>query len=262
MVDVSAGDDRAKKDRSPSYPFIGLKRAVVRLQQLVENHKRSPARLQSVAASWGYGIKSSGLLQTAASLKQYGLIDDAGSGIDRKIQVSDLGWRYLHDEREGAKIAALQEAALKPKLFAEYNRLWAMGRPNDAHCISELQFDRGFTVDAAKLFLKAFDETIAFSNLRDPDRISEVRHEIDDGADSSNDSGVIPIEQPLRALEQVAPKATASMHNAFEIGLKSDPVGLVIEAVLRDQNRVDALITALQAMKVLLPKETEAPQPN
>jgi hypothetical protein len=52
------------------------------------------------------------------------------------------------------------------------------------------------------------------------------------------------------------------MQNSFAIGLKSDPMSLVIEAVLLDQERVDALIVTLQAMKPLLPKEIAPAQVN
>src|SRR5262245_36165423 len=103
MSDAVATDDRAKKDRSPSFPFISLPKAIERARILAENHKRSPARLLTVAPSWGYGAKSSGLLQTVAALKQFGLIDDLGSGDERKIVLSDLAWKILMDARLGAK---------------------------------------------------------------------------------------------------------------------------------------------------------------
>ena len=80
-------EDKAKKERSPSFPFISLEKAVARASTLFDKHKREPARLSAVAPTWGYGVKSSGLLQTVAALKQFGLIEDFGSGDDRENRV-------------------------------------------------------------------------------------------------------------------------------------------------------------------------------
>jgi hypothetical protein len=174
MTDQLEDTDRARKERSPSFPFISLKKAVERLKEMAEAHRRSQARMVAVGATWGYAAKSSGLLQTVAALKAFGLIDDIGGGPDRKIQVSDLGWRILHDARPGALEAAIRESALKPRLIAEYAAQWVPERPSDAHCLSELQLDRGFNDVAAKLFLKVFDETITYANLKNGDNLSPV----------------------------------------------------------------------------------------
>ncbi|MGH6934515.1 MAG: hypothetical protein ACREEE_19035, partial [Dongiaceae bacterium] len=117
--------------------------------------------------------KSSALLQTAATLKAYGLIEGESGGKERKIKISDLARRIIHDKRPGIREAAIKKAALKPKLIAEYASHWSTGRPNDDYCISELKLDRGFTEDAAKVFLRVFDETFKFAKLEDSDKKSE-----------------------------------------------------------------------------------------
>jgi hypothetical protein len=188
-------DERQRKDRSPSFPFISLPKAIERAGGFAANHKRSPTRIPVAAATWGYGSKSSGLLQTLAALRSYGLLEDLGSGADRKVQLTDLAWRILHDARSGAREQAIREAALKPRLFAEH-AAWHSGRPSDAHCISELQFDRGFTPDAAKLFLKVFDETLSFADLGDGDSVSA------DGGDEDQISQGIR-ERPNRSVVEV-----------------------------------------------------------
>lgn len=169
MADESAPDtsSKPKQERSPSFPFISLKKAVERAETLYANHKREAARLVTVAITWGYGAKSSGLLQTVAALKQFGLVEDLGSGEDRKIQITDLARRILADSRPGARENAIKEAAVSPKVIAEYLPKWVPERPSDAHCISELHLDRGFTADSARAFLRIFDETVAYANLDD-----------------------------------------------------------------------------------------------
>jgi len=103
MSEAAVGDSKPKKERSPNFPFIPLKKAVDRAEALHANHKKEAARLVAIAPSWGYGVKSSGLLQTVAALKQYGLVEDLGSGEDRKVQVSDLARRIIVDQRPGAR---------------------------------------------------------------------------------------------------------------------------------------------------------------
>src|SRR5262249_38291657 len=150
MTDQTASEERARRERSPSFPFIPLERAIERAKEVADAHKRSPARLSVVGETWGYAAKSSGLLQTVAALKAFGLMDDVGRGEDRRIQLSDLAWRIIHDTRPGAREQAIKDAALLPRLITEYAEHWLPDRPSDSHCLSELTLDRGFTPEAAK----------------------------------------------------------------------------------------------------------------
>jgi len=204
MTDDQSTADKVRKERSPSFPFISLKKAVERIQEMAAAHKRSPARLPVVGETWGYGAKSSGLLQTVAALKAFGLIEDMGGGADRRIQVSDLGWRILSDARPGAKEQAIREAAMKPRLIAEYAPHWIPERPSDAHCTSELHLDRGFTQEAAKLFLKVFDETISFANLTEGDSLSPSFEQENSSMETAVEAPVPSVGDVLRRLVPVA----------------------------------------------------------
>jgi hypothetical protein len=172
MSDFDDNIEHARKERSPSFPFISLPKAVDRAQAFHNAHRRNGARLVTVAETWGYAQSSSGLQQTVGALKSYGLLEDIGKGQDRRIQLTDLANRILHDSRPGAKEASIKEAALRPRLFAEYAEKWLPNRPSDNHCLSELHLDRGFTLAAAQTFLRAFDETVNFANLKDEDKLS------------------------------------------------------------------------------------------
>jgi hypothetical protein len=167
--------DRNKKERSPSFPFIPLKKAIERAQAMFTAHRRNQTRPSAVSDTWGYSPSSSGFMQTIAALKAYGLIDDIGRGEDRRVQLSDLAIRILTDAREGARETATKDAALKPKMFMEYSVIWFPDRPSDAHCLSELTLDRGFTQEAAKLFLRVFDENMSFALHGSPDKTNDVR---------------------------------------------------------------------------------------
>ncbi|MDA9463966.1 hypothetical protein XH87_04995 [Bradyrhizobium sp. CCBAU 53415] len=161
---------KIRKERSPSFPFIGLSKALERVRAVYAHAKRHEARLADLAAAWGMGVKSSGTIQTVAALVAYGLLEDQGSGETRKFKVTELALKALEDQRPGAREAAQAEAALKPKLIAEYVEKWKEGRPADGICISELRFERGFTEDGAKAFLKVFDDTAGFTKAAESDK--------------------------------------------------------------------------------------------
>ena len=185
MTNIDGGGNAsgAKRERSPSFPYIGLGKAVERTREFATNARRSEVRIGDAASAWGMAPKSSSTLQTAAALLAFGLIEDNGSGDARKIKVTDLGRRILEDERPGARVEALAEAALKPKLIAEYAELWKEGRPADSFCISELKLDRGFTEEAAERFLRTFDDTIQFASAGKSDKVPDKAasdHSLDD----------------------------------------------------------------------------------
>jgi hypothetical protein len=163
-------EERGRKERSPSFPFIPLRKAIDRAVAMFAAHRRSPARISVVGETWAFSPSSSGLVQTVAALRAYGLLDDVGRGEDRRLQISDLATRILSDSRPGARESAIHEAATKPKILAEYLQEWLPTRPSDAHCISELTLDRGFTPDAAASFIRVFDDNISFAGLKKHDK--------------------------------------------------------------------------------------------
>jgi hypothetical protein len=252
-------DGKPKKERSPSYPFISLGKAIPRAQALYDGHRKEPTRLSTLASTWGYSPASSGLQQTVAALKQYGLLEDAGTGSDRKVQITDLARRILSDLRPGVKEKAIREAATRPKLIAEYLPLWLAERPSDAHCISELVFDRGFGEPAAKLFLKVFDETVSYAGLRNDDKnasIEPVSDSVDQGQDAGSDAGSGNNEGAWKPL--VPPPAirnAGALPLSERLQVVTTGNQLTISAALVNGREVDKLIRILQANKALLDDE-------
>ncbi|MGA9795825.1 MAG: hypothetical protein WBQ17_09850 [Rhizomicrobium sp.] len=245
-------DAKIKKERSPSFPFIPLEKAVWRAGALLEAHKREPARLASVATTWGYAPKSSGLQQTVAALKQYGLVEDTGSGEDRKIGVTELARRILVDQRPGAKEGAIKEAAIMPRLIGEYIQRWVPDRPSDAHCVSELELDRGFNAEGAKLFLRVFDETVAFANLGSSDSLSESQLNEAGLGDPVRDALAYETTKsgkadPFGLLRSLAPKPLAQR---LKIELNGNVMN--VSASLNNAVEVDKLIRMLEANKEIL----------
>jgi hypothetical protein len=252
---TSGGDYKAKKERSPSFPFISLKKAEERAKALWEKHRREAARLSVVAPTWGYRPKSSGLSQTVSTLKQYGLIEDFGSGEDRKIQLSELGRRLVADMRPGAREAALKEAAMQPRLFQEYAH-WVKDAPTEHHRLSDLEIDRGFNKEAAKLFLRAFDETISHAKLGEDDTLSASLED--------QDSGPQPMATPEPQPREAEPDFPAMVSGDVMSGPRRLPFAqrlkvevtlgtLRVSASLMEASEVDTLIKILEANKALLP---------
>lgn len=259
MSDSSAPIDRLKKDRSPSFPFISLRRAVERAEQFALAHKRDAARLATVAPTWGYGLKSSGLLQTVAALKQFGLVEDVGSGEERKVRLTDLARSIISDTRPGIRQMSLQVAARNPKLFSEYIERWVPDSPADNHCISELEHDRGFTPDAAKAFLKAFKLTVSYAGLMANDRLSPS---LGSGSEQEED-----LEVEAQAISTLAPSkvrmsgespsfvppdhdVSLPFRRRYQVTMADNKLN--ISATLIAPGEVDKLIRLLEANKALL----------
>lgn len=212
-------EQASKRDRSPKFPYIGLSKALERIEILYDKVKRYDARVADIATDWKLSPKSSSTDRTVAALQSFGLVEDSGSGENRKIKLTELGARILADRRPGVREGLLAEAAIKPPAIADYARRWEGGRPDEAHALSQLQFEGGFTPDAARLFLRVYDETIRFTSAgrddnfvdsetdteREPDDIPEDR--------SRHDRDDAPVERPKR--------------REVKVGMKEDVFSLV-----------------------------------
>ena len=181
------------------------------------------------------------------------MIEDVGRAEERRIQLSDLGWRILHDTRSDARQAAIREAAIRPRSIAEYAHKWLPSRPSDDECISELHLDRGFSPQAAKQYLKVFDQTAVLADLALPDKLSYNLMQPIAGPYSIRGEGkelVVPAAAARPALP--APGTTASIQISF-FGDR-----LEATAVLLNQDDVAKFIAAIEATKTLLPAENQA----
>lgn len=203
-------EDTAVRSRSPSFPFIPLGKAVGRLETFFSHFQKSPGRVTSAASVWNYQPKSSGLLQTIAALKAYGLIDDEGSGTDRKIRVTDLGFRLLKDQRPGVLEKALKEAALKPAAMKAMWDKWGATPIPDVEVISELHIERGYTEESAKRLLEVYRDTIRYANFNASDIFSE-----EGASDSTKNQPDNPLP-PAQFLKSAEPNMVQDIFNLPE----------------------------------------------
>lgn len=179
---MTTDDDTTTQSRSPRSPSLSLEKALERASELQKEHDRHWVRPQSAGTAWGYSEKSSGWRTTLASLLMYGILQDTGSGNDRKVKLTEDAWRYLVDERPEHRAAILKKLALSPKLMREIWGIWGSKPPGDAECRSQLRIERGFTDDGAQEFLAIYKANIAFAKLASSDTppIELKAEEVDD----------------------------------------------------------------------------------
>lgn len=181
-----ANDDRsdadgAKRFRSPPYPQVTLGKAIERARELHQKVHRHSANVTMLATSWGIKETTGTLWTTAASLIQFGLITDEGSGDKRKFQLTDAAVRLLLDTDPSSekRRSALQRAAIAPKIHAElWERFNAAGQVSDALLKSYLTLDRRdegkapYSDTAADEVIRIYRDAIAFAGLQDSASVS------------------------------------------------------------------------------------------
>lgn len=168
--------------RSPPFPYIGLGRALAKTEQLYNAVRHHAAALPTAAKAWETGPKSSATLQSTGALIQYGLLDDEGSGDNRKIKLTPLALKIVMDKRPDSqdRTAAMKEAALAPKVFAELFEQYGTAQDiDDALLIHTLTMERvqqgkaPYSEDSAKDVVRVYRDTLAYAGLTDSDKQSD-----------------------------------------------------------------------------------------
>ena len=195
----------AANKRSPQYPFISLKKALIRARELYEKEGRNRVPVPIAVGAWGYNSKSSGGNQTIAALKAYGLISDTGSKQERKVHLTDIALRVLLDERPGSaeRKKCIRQLALYPKIFKELWNTWRNNEalPSESNMRHNLVFDYDFNENVVGNFIQTFKETIDFAGLK----LSSEAEDTDGGKGGQRPDGTPPHKV-------VPPKAEIGMH--------------------------------------------------
>lgn len=198
MADIAEAEslDSSREGRSPGFPFIPLRQALERAKALRKSVKGNEARVVTAASAWNYGIKSSGLRQTIAALKHFGLIDYIGSGADRKIKLSDMANRIILDDRPESpeRDALVKKAALTPKIHAELWEHWKGELLPDVEIRAELTLERGFSQSGAAEAVSVFKQSLAFAKLIGEDEMPEEESDI---LETQTSQGAKPKLAPL-----------------------------------------------------------------
>jgi hypothetical protein len=143
--------------------------------------QRVPVSLDHAAAAWtaaGWdGLPSAEARDHIDALLAFGFVEQSGEGSERRIRISEVGRCLIEDPDQSSQILA--EAAMKPKLIAEYIERWGRNRPTDDLSIPELKTAHGFSDEEAKLFLRVYDGTAPFACKKDPLEVPEPLPQFD-----------------------------------------------------------------------------------
>jgi len=192
MSEVVEGAD-VPRHRSPPFPFIGLRRALERAREFYERQRQHSAPASVAVTLWGYGVKSSGGIQTIAALKHYGLLEDEGSGADRRVKLSELALKIIRDSRDPSpdRDALIKQAALTPKLFLELWNKFGAVLPAEGTVIYYLQQERGgYTEKSARDLIETYVDTISFARF--------IEADIDRDVTPSEEESMSPAAQILQ----------------------------------------------------------------
>lgn len=176
-----ADNEGAKRFRSPPYPQITLSKAIERARELHGEANRHAASVSVVARAWGIKETTGTLWTTAASMIQYGLLTDEGSGDKRKFQLTDAAFRLVLDGDLASekRRSALQRVAIAPKIHAElWEKFKAAAEVSDALLKSYLTLDRQeegkapYSDTSADDVIRVYRDAIAFAGLSDSGSVS------------------------------------------------------------------------------------------
>lgn len=185
--DKESPTEKTPVDRSPSFPVIPLKTSIKRLEQFENKFGRHPSPFKKAGLAWGMKEGSGQANRVLAALKAFDLLKYQGAGDSRTIAISENGRTYLRAQQDNIKKDVLKKAALKPKAIAKFWPEWGADRPVDEICLDDLVLTHGYNENAAPLFLRIYDQTIAYAGLSTHDKINELNNDPDsENGDSGN----------------------------------------------------------------------------
>ena len=173
-ADFSASAAKAKRHRSPNYPFVNLERAIERARQIYLADRRHDVPVKVVIEKrWEYKPGSSQGDQTVGALRAFGLIEISGIGDKRMIRISEHAYRILAGAQDASE--RIKDAALSPQIHAElWQKYGSSGLPSDDTIRNYLVFEREagrFNEDVVGGVIDRFKESISFAKLDSSDKI-------------------------------------------------------------------------------------------
>ncbi|KTB75771.1 hypothetical protein AO072_05420 [Pseudomonas syringae ICMP 13102] len=214
------------KQRSPSYPGITLETALARAKAFYRAEDRHETVVATAVGHWKYGPKSSGGLVTISALKSYGLMDDKGVGVDRKVRLSQLGLSIAQDDRlvSPERDEAIKKAALNPPILRDLWERYGLNLPSTDTVAHYLRVEKLFIPAAALDLIKIYKEVVSYAKLgandsssESPDSIFEDEIIDEEEVDSPvsdlprNPNVAASVERPTAYLPQVVGEEIANI---------------------------------------------------
>lgn len=170
--------DQLKRFRSPNYPAISLREAVVKLGPLHSRIHKHAAPKEAIAKALGYGGWNGSSATVVSAFLKFGLLERGGDD-NYKITARAISILYGHNSTE--KVAALREAALAPTLYSDLHAAFPGEVPHD-DILRPWLIRKGFGLNIVDGVIADYRETIGIAELasssdpeqnQDPSEISE-----------------------------------------------------------------------------------------
>ena len=172
--------------RSPSFPFIGLEKAIARAREFYYGERMGRVHVSVAPQHWSYNEKSSGSIQTLAALVAFGLMSYEGRKEKRSVALTEAA-RVILLGSDGPRQQTIQECALKPNIHKTLWEHFEEKIPSDGKLRDYLLFDHKppFNENVVDQFILQFRATLKFSKLTSNGSIPEENQDINSQPDDS-----------------------------------------------------------------------------
>jgi hypothetical protein len=236
--------EKKTRHRSPSYPTIGLRESVERLEKLYTTDGKAGAPPEIAVKHMGFASAHGQAMSALAALKKFGLVSD----VNGRIVPSQRGVEIVRLPKEDPRrLQALKDAAVSPSIYRELvEQHKETGLPGEGVLESELETYRGFNPNAVIGFVKDFKDTLEFSGLSD---LSALELSQEDESMSNDELVANTANQPARpplqpsSAQALAEKAARYFMAQKSVGQISTPVGKQDGQVVFAHVNFDAEIT-------------------
>jgi hypothetical protein len=154
---------KAKRDRSPNFPVLGLPTALELAEKIYEKEKRAEVVPDIAAKHLGYSTLSGRARRVLSALKAYGLFNEQPNG---HLKISEQGViAMVFKEGTPERDAALREMALRPPIFQKLLQRFGADLPSDEGLRARLITEYNFLEDGANTLIRAFRESLPFAKF-------------------------------------------------------------------------------------------------
>jgi hypothetical protein len=167
---VQPTSERPGRHRSPAYPALGLRDAIIRLRRVWDADKRAGSPVDAALRHMGFNSRNGASLKVLSAMKKFGLMEENSGRVILTQRAVEIVSFPPESERH---VAALREAALFPGIYRTLAEQ-AVRRgsiPSDITLRAELQADMEFNPNAVEDFIKDFRDTLEYVSLADIDAL-------------------------------------------------------------------------------------------
>jgi len=144
--------------RSPGYPGIPLSKAIDIVGRLHSKVRTNILDREAAVKDMGYSGLTGQSAKILSDLSHFNLVEKAGKG---GVRVTELAARVLHPHNTAERVAALQEAAYSPELFAQFKANWPDGFVTE-NVLRTWLMRSGFSSVSIHPIIRSYMETYAF----------------------------------------------------------------------------------------------------